>query len=1077
MDPATSPIINPSPLSPSVEGFLRRPADEWSLRRLWRALPTDWKLRGMEAALTPGREGSSELRRALLHELARVGGFRPQSLATMSPSEVAKWAARMSGRALPLPELFFRAALVNGFGPLLSAYLDSLGIPHRNGVVLTDDPPPPDPRRAQEAADHLFRRFAGDDVVAYLVALVCLQSDLAPGMDAFLQRRVREGHRRPEEGRQRSQEERQRSDEARQGGQEGRQGGQEGRRPTDKERRRSVEPRLADGTAESQPGHIDQGGQGGDRDSRTMAQPGQGGDPVESGKTWAAREEEAEGVSEAPVARGVGRPDADPPSGASLEEVEGPEPTEQASTERAPTDSSRVDPDPPTPTDPDAPEPELVQDARVEEAQEDGLASSPFSPLDRMLIRGAVDAAQGVQGAPERAEVEDMVEELIQLNGTRHRTFFHRGFVDALWEMPYRSSLPAENDARRDWYLAGWISGLGRRGEWNRIVEVVEATPPAKLFRRGKAPARLAAPLVFEALAGAERAVEALPLLPAGYLAEQPVMLPRLLEVATARLRKDDAEAARPLLDRLHEVIGILERAGQPTEERFFLEVRRRRAHCYRQLSEPQRARTLLEGLLEHERDPRLRAMVLADLGLLDAGLRSLSEVRLGRSRAEMMDLVHALARGEPRFREALMAADPPTGHGAWPLGILAMAGEDWPQARSLLVSARAAFLQHPDRYQERSLWARVTLAAGVAEALALDYARLPRARDLIMEGLEGGGELSAHLVPDVLAALEEHEDDLAGPLLRRLTASTEDEVLDPLTQTGSGRRSPAVVEALLRRAEQPDRSLARAAADLRTAFRLLSDPDFPLHRVAPGRGRRILDRLEELARLQEVGRDQFLELLLTEPDRLSPHWSHEEARWAAIPILEAMGRDAQALELLRHEFRECLAGHRGVPFQLEEAEAILARVRSLNLDRGAFADMEARLSSALTPAEKGEEEPLARRHAHQPHRVLIVGGDEGNHTLGDRVQQMLRELGEPIEVEHLAPGWSGNWSGNLDKALSKAERADAVVILRYVRTEFGRSLRAGLERPWVSCPGVGTAQVTRMVRKAARWGSEQKRS
>jgi branched-subunit amino acid ABC-type transport system permease component len=42
------------------------------------------------------------------------------------------------------------------------------------------------------------------------------------------------------------------------------------------------------------------------------------------------------------------------------------------------------------------------------------------------------------------------------------------------------------------------------------------------------------------------------------------------------------------------------------------------------------------------------------------------------------------------------------------------------------------------------------------------------------------------------------------------------------------------------------------------------------------------------------------------------------------------------------------------------------------------------------------------------------------------------------------------------------------------MRTEFGRSLRAGLgDRPWVSCPGVGTAQVTRMVRKAAVWGAK----
>jgi len=62
----------------------------------------------------------------------------------------------------------------------------------------------------------------------------------------------------------------------------------------------------------------------------------------------------------------------------------------------------------------------------------------------------------------------------------------------------------------------------------------------------------------------------------------------------------------------------------------------------------------------------------------------------------------------------------------------------------------------------------------------------------------------------------------------------------------------------------------------------------------------------------------------------------------------------------------------------------------------------------------------------------------------------------------------SGLGSHTLDRAVAAAERHDAVVLLRYVRTEFGRSLRGALDCAWVSCSGVGTLQVTRMVRKAA---------
>jgi len=91
-------------------------------------------------------------------------------------------------------------------------------------------------------------------------------------------------------------------------------------------------------------------------------------------------------------------------------------------------------------------------------------------------------------------------------------------------------------------------------------------------------------------------------------------------------------------------------------------------------------------------------------------------------------------------------------------------------------------------------------------------------------------------------------------------------------------------------------------------------------------------------------------------------------------------------------------------------------------------------------------------------------------HELEARVQAKLDEAGLPIRVKHLATGWSGNWSGTLDEALRLADRHDALVLLRNIRTRFGRSLRKGIECPWVACPGVGVGQVVRRVRKAAGW-------
>ena len=94
--------------------------------------------------------------------------------------------------------------------------------------------------------------------------------------------------------------------------------------------------------------------------------------------------------------------------------------------------------------------------------------------------------------------------------------------------------------------------------------------------------------------------------------------------------------------------------------------------------------------------------------------------------------------------------------------------------------------------------------------------------------------------------------------------------------------------------------------------------------------------------------------------------------------------------------------------------------------------------------------------------------GDERQRGLEAAVQAKLDEAGLPIRVSHLPTGWSGNWSHTLERALAEAERHQALVLIRFMRTWFGRSLRKGIRCPWVTCPGVGVGQVVRRVRKVA---------
>ncbi len=916
-----SPPDSADRLSSPLARLLAEEPEAWSLRRLWSRMPLGLRQEAAAEVLTA--EAESEIREALLDELAAAAGFRRQTLERMEPAQAARLIGRLPSRRLPRPKAVLSDFLTSTRSELLSAYLDELGVSHDDGVIPEVHGIDVAAEAARQAAEGLLARFPPDEVVVYLVTLALTQPHLAPGLPAWL--------------------------------------------------------------------HVSRGALG----------------PAEE-------PEEAPG---APAAEG---------------------------------------------TDPDTPEPELVREARRAVPEEGAAPGEPFSALDRILIRAAVDSVQGVVGAPELATMEDMVQEVLELNSARHSSYFHRGFLDALTEQAYRESLPAENVQRRSWYLVGWLSGLARQGRSEDIVATMDDDPDARALQDPRAEwAALALPLLFRALCRTGREPEGAQLLPPDYLLHHnPTLLPELLHHGTRLLRDNDAEKARPLFQRLGEVVERLEAHGEPVTEGFFLEIRRRRAHCYRQLGEAERARRLLERLLEEEKDADVQAMVLADLGLLDAGFRSLAEVRLWRSESERADHLNALERGRDRFEAAARATSRFASHGRWPLAVRAMVLEEWEQARELLSSVVSSFLERPERYADQRLLARVKVAAGIAEALVMDYTRLVRARDLLEDGLGEGARIPRPLLPSVLAALETHEEDLAGTVLTRVLEVEGPEVLDELGESEAVRSTPAVATHLLDHAADTEVKAATRARALRRALPILLSEHPPRRE----RAREALDDLEGLAR-EGVGWEAFVELL-ADPERVDLAWSREDAAWARIAILEARERYQDAVQALQERLAEVLASP-GWTAE-EEAEAIVARARSYGLAPEWTRGLEDRFAAWKREFGEEEEATLPPTHPRQPHRILIVGGDERQHELRDRVLGRLEADGADVRLEHIPTGWSGNWSHTLDRAVAAAERHDAVVLLRYMRTEFGRSLRAALDCPWVSCPGVGTLQVARMVRKAA---------
>jgi len=108
-----------------------------------------------------------------------------------------------------------------------------------------------------------------------------------------------------------------------------------------------------------------------------------------------------------------------------------------------------------------AKEPEPETEEPVAEAAPAASAGEPeetdeFTTLDRQLVRAIVDTAQGIEGSLVEDELDDMIEEMIQLNSARHRTYFHAGFADVVLGREPRDGLPAQNHDRLRWYWASY---------------------------------------------------------------------------------------------------------------------------------------------------------------------------------------------------------------------------------------------------------------------------------------------------------------------------------------------------------------------------------------------------------------------------------------------------------------------------------------------------------------------------------------------------------------------------------------------------------------------------------------------
>jgi hypothetical protein len=671
----------------------------------------------------------------------------------------------------------------------------------------------------------------------------------------------------------------------------------------------------------------------------------------------------------------------------------------------------------------------------------------PFTNLDHVVTDAIVASVAGGVGSLQEDQVQDLVEEFVALNPKRHQSYFHRGFLDVLAGREPAFDWPEANAERRAWYLCGALAGYARRKDSGAIVRLAEVrTGEARALGAGEGlvgpAAAVAAPILFDAFLEAKGPPAAADVIQPPAVAQAgPGFFLRVLEAASSLLRELRGDEAGLLLDLLQGAVGVFEAFGTPPPPAVLKELRRRQAHRARLLGDHEKARALLESLLREGPGDR-EAMIRADLGLIACGFRSLTEVRLPEVARDLGETARTMAQGEERFRESAAQAGP-GGHGEYCLGTLLVARGDLAGALPVLSRAVSQMERRPETYEPIRVLSRARLYQARCLAATLDPGHMNHAAEKLVIGARAVGRECPYLVREALYGIAMCDSEAATRAALALEEDLGDVILDAAGEAELLPRLPSLQAALVRRAEDEARSPSERFGDFVTLLRVGKQTrDMDL-------ARRALDGLEALAQAG-AQRTRLLKELENE-EFYRPAWDPDDAALFRSRALEAEGRLDEAAAVLTVLAHGVLA--RGGHEADQEARGILDRIRGFGAvepDSVLVRRLEAAPAEAVS---------MASVASTVVGRVLFVGGNETQERYREDVTAWVKERWPNVGLTFEFPGWGSNWGRELPRVENLVKKADAVVLMRFVRTLFGMHVRRMCSQaniPWVACTGHG---------------------
>ena len=719
-------------------------------------------------------------------------------------------------------------------------------------------------------------------------------------------------------------------------------------------------------------------------------------------------------------------------------------------------------PSPPSPPPTATPAPAEVKAAKpaVPEPFETG-----FTILDRILLRHVVACAAEAEGALTPSEAEGLIDEVVALAPERHRSHFHAGFLDSMLGRELRTDVPAANAARRSWRLVGHLMGMARDPGRGRLSDFIQGHGQvwAELLKDAPTSAKNALLGLVPSLIG-ERAWGLLARVLS--MAGSP-MDPRRIEntawfafkAATGLVQAGQMNEAIPILEGTLRLSQFKELQGRESVTLLRLGSMRRLGQAHLRSGRFEEAQAFLsrvdqaQGLSEG-------ADTKVDLALARARFRSIEFLLPAENADSDKTVLLALERIQAMLHDAVAmesnrSGSAPGAH--FILGLTALHRGESAVAEQHLGSAHLGMIYARETYEPAGLidWVRFLLSIALSEQC--QPVRLNEIRAHIDAAVQSPINFPLRLWHRLCRSLSLYDDrTLAETAVRHILSKRGDKGIELLRETGVIASNATLRDTYRTWLRSAPMATARKAEE----FERLLDMAIASKESEEAAG--ILDTLEGFARSDSVYAERFLVLVANRRSELLALWSEEDIDLSVAALLDGAGRIGECLAILRRVFHKArLTPETGTP------GALLSQMERLRMPESELGPLRLLVApTGIDVPEPGHAIDLSGL------RVLYVGGNEVQRQYEEQIRARLGERHPGLSMTFYYPGWSSNWNVQLEKVAGELPDHDIVVIHRFVRTQFGRTLRAlcGPAIPWRSCTGTGRQSIETAILEAAGW-------